>query len=188
MTLSSLQLPAIPDIPPLQEYNHISFYHPYNGSKILVLPKVDINSNSEIRALHTKTGLSACYVIAHNTPGFFSVNRDRTLAITAKLDAEFLDVDKVFYHLDDETIPIRYPICTRFKNWKFPHSDLEFWEDWKAAESQPTAFPLLTRIQSEMSEMVKFRDGKCRTTNYPVGLNTCHLIPKVESRWVCPHS
>jgi hypothetical protein len=138
--------------------------------------------------LHTKTALSACYVMAYNTPGFFSVNRDRAQAITTKLDVEFLEVNEVFYHLDDETAPIRYPICTRFNNWEFPHGGFKSLDDWKPTEFQPPVPSLPIWDESEMSQAVKLRDEECRTTNYTSALDTCYLIPKAENRWVCSHS
>jgi hypothetical protein len=190
---SALKLSEIPDIPSSEEYDHVGFCHPYNGCRFLALPKVDIvhntNSDTETRMLHTKTALSACYIIANNTPGFFSVYRDRAQAIAAKLEAEFLDgdVDKVFYHLTDETIPVRYPICAKFRNWDFPRHDSEALKDWKATASQPTASTVKVS-QSGVSEAVKIRDTKCRTTKFTAFLETSHLIPAAESTWVCSYT
>jgi hypothetical protein len=78
-------------------------------------------SKTNTLMLHTKTALAACYVIACNTPGFF-VEKDRAVAV--RIVTKLLDIDRVFYHLDDETMPVRYPICTRFSNWEFPHDGL----------------------------------------------------------------
>jgi hypothetical protein len=169
----------------MQKYDFFSFLDPANGQQFLMLPKVDpvleSETGIETRMLHTKTALSACYVIARNTLGFFAVEKERARAV--RIDVEFLAVDEVFYHLEDPTAATSYPICTKFKNWGFPH-DAPL-NDWRAviSGSMPNVRPI---GQSSVSEAVKQRDGKCRTTGYTAMLQHCHLIPKSERKWVCP--
>jgi hypothetical protein len=160
----------------MQKYDFFSFLDPANGQQFLMLPKVDpvleSETGIETRMLHTKTALSACYIIARNTPGFFAVEKERARAV--RIDAEFLAANKVFYHLEDATATTNYPICIKFKNWTFPH-DTPL-NDWRAIISG--SMPNVRHIgRSSVSDAVKQRDGKCRTTRYTAMLRRCYLIP-----------
>jgi len=171
--------------PPLtKEHDFVSIYHPSNDREFLSLPRIDevldTNSNTVKRMLHTKTALSICYIIACNNSGYFASQQDRTTAV--KIETDFLDTEKVFYHLSDETIPVFYPICIKFRNWKFPHNGPL--EDWVATASEPT-YKVSGMVPSSMSGAVKQRDGTCRVTGYYNSLNSCHLVPSAEEEWVC---
>lgn len=151
----------------------ISF--PYRVDEVL-----DTNSNTVKRMLHTKTALSICYIIACNNSGYFASQQDRATAV--KIETDFLDNEKVFYHLSDETIPVFYPLCTKFRNWKFPYDGPL--EDWVATASDPTD-DVPGMVLSSMSGAVKYRDKACRVTGYLNCLKACHLIPSAEETWVC---
>jgi len=185
MTLSLELPPVVPEPAPAQIYELVSFQHPYNDYIFLILPRVDVvhqpGSNTNMLMLHTRTALAACYVIACNTPGFFALEKDRAVAVRIK--TEFLDIDRVFYHLEDENMPVRYPICTRFSNWKFPHDGLP--DDWRVIESDSATWYCDASSPDEVSVAVVMRDECCRTTKYDRGLDSCHVIPVSEGVWVC---
>lgn len=191
MTEEELQLPADVAHPPETEYDSVSFHHPYHGTKFLILSKVDIVCNKtttlERRTLHIKTALYACNIIACNESGFFSTERERDSAIVAKLEGDYLDVERVFYHLDDGAIANRYPLCTNFRKWKFPSPNSKSLLDWRAIVNFNTVPIDMKVTRNNMIQAVKLRDQSCRITHEKLALDTCHLIPRADGAWVCSY-
>jgi hypothetical protein len=184
MTLTLELPPVVPEPAPAQIYKFVSFQHPYKNYTFLMLPRVDSvhqpGSKTHTLMLHTKTALAACYIIACNTSGFFALEKDRAVAV--RIETEFLDIDRVFYHLEDENMSVRYPICTRFRSWRFPRDGLL--DDWRAMDSVSSTWHSIS-TPSELSMAVIARDKYCRTTKYDRGLDSCHLVPESEVDWVC---
>lgn len=121
------------------DWEFVSFRHPANGREFLRLDKVDSVLNSDSLQVHSGTALSACSIVACNKPSFFSLHKDRGLALQNRIQTEFFDVEAVFYHLEEEPKPAPYPICTRFQDWKFPHNIPL--PDWEAVASKLTKTP-----------------------------------------------
>jgi hypothetical protein len=128
----------------------------------VILERVDTVRNPSLNTstltLHTTTVLAACCIITRNTHGSFALEKDPTVAIQNRAQAEFLDVHNVFYHTNDPNTPAKYPICSL----------------------SSTSF-----APGAASQAVKSRDKRCLTTQYNQGLISCRLVSKPEADWVC---
>jgi hypothetical protein len=148
----------------------VKFIHPANNASFLSLAANDfvaagVGGNPPTFGLHLGTALLACQIIAFNRTGFLSTSKDRRaphIATTVVL----LD-RRYYFHLDDDL-----PRYLDFSTWVFPH-DLDR-GTYGSRERE-----------SDVSLVVKARDGMCLVSLCRDGLTTAHLVPRVLERWVC---
>jgi hypothetical protein len=164
----------------------VKFIHPANDASFLSLAANDfvaagVGGNPPTFGLHLGTALLACQVIALNRPGFLSTSRDRRAPhiATTPRDVSLL-ARRYYFHLDED-LP-QYPICLDFSTWEFPHAMVLPGTIWTGG---PQEAGMMVERESDVSLVVKVRDGMCLASLCRDGLDTAHLVPRVMERWVC---
>jgi hypothetical protein len=164
----------------------VKFIHPANDASFLSLAANDlvaagVDGNPPKFGLHLGTALLACRIIAFNKPGFLSTSKDRRAPHIATAPRDVLLLAKKYYfHLDDD-LP-QYPICLDFSTWLFPHEMLLPGTIWTGGPLERGRMP---ERESDVSLVVKARDGMCLVSLCRDGLTTSHLAPRAMERWVC---
>lgn len=171
----------------------ITFCHPgypEQDNILFQLPALDTRAGSGHAGIHHGVALTACSIVAANTPGCLSVSRDPTIALAAPAPPwdHVLTATAYYFHTADGN-DATYPICPDFASWRFPHNCLP--EQWSspapevAAGVLPAAPRTLRPVPaSNMSAAVINRDESCRITDCRAGLNNSHIIPREELEWV----
>ena len=168
-----------PNFPPLPIPARVTILHPAHNSVFIDLPAYDQQAGSDLYGIHYETILTACTILAFNQPGFFSRDQGRD---SERIEADsILPAGEYFYHLQDPTLDVSYPICRDFRNWDFPHEKMPM--SWEREPNMDTV--LWPTSWAPISTRVKFRDKTCLVSGFEEGLTIAHIIPEAEIRWVC---
>jgi hypothetical protein len=157
----------------------VKFIHPANDASFLSLAPNDfaaagVGGNPPTFGPHLGTGLLACQIIAFNRPGFLSISKDRNAPRIATTPRDVLLFSGRYYFHLDEDLP-QYPICLDFLTWEFPHAMLLPGTIWT---SGPLEGGRMLERESDVSLVVKARDGMCLASLCRDGINTAYLVPR----------
>lgn len=172
--------------------------YPDHDNLLFTLPLLDpvhaLSYNQEPRfdcpptafGIHFGTLITACMVVACNTPGRLCLDRNGLRPIEAAWNQVLTGVTVCYYHAETATPQVPYPTCPSFWHWEFPHDKIP--DQWLRAgeeaegNAQPPR-PLQVATATRMSTAVQLRDASCRLTLMPDGTENNHIIPISELEW-----
>ena len=170
--------PQGPPFPPRM----IRFLHPANNLPFLHLPAYDRCPTPEMQfGVHHETALTACQILACNSPGYLSPSRDRNAQGVDATPDSILAPRRYYYHLNTPEVDELYPICRLFEYWEFPHD--AFPSFWETEDSNTPTF-WGTRWTT-LSQRIKDRDKACLLSKWKDSLTTAHVVPSDDEAWVC---
>lgn len=161
--------PRIPSHAPddLKTKGQISFRHPgYLGPNniLLTLARTDCeeSNGTVVFGLHHKTALLACQIIANNvfTSGYFTLDSAGLQRLDVPLDG--LLIKREYYFFIDGIK--QYPIVPSFRDWKFPHNDVD--NIWPTTSSEDY-----------------YARSRCPISGVTYAIDGAHIVPREETVW-----
>jgi len=160
----------------------IELRHPANNKEFLNLPAYDRIPGSVHRfGLYHEMVLTACTIVACNSPGYLSTSRDRDAARVDITLNPFLLPGMYYYHTDNSKPDELYPICRDFGSWAFPHDGIP--SSWAAGPLVNDA--ILSNNWTVLSQQIKARDTACLVTGATESLTAAHVVNRQDDDWVC---
>ncbi|KAL0578704.1 hypothetical protein V5O48_003324 [Marasmius crinis-equi] len=182
-------------LPTLPAISFVKVSHPSTNILIFSFPcyPTDPTNPSSLSAVSAAMVLEACYIMANNTHGYLSTDKNGQTMFCSRANAG-IALPPNQYYLHMETSPGQdhdYLLCLSFKTWT-PSEPPERWlaarlgssDDDSGSESEI----LRQTWQESTSSWVRRQDKRCLISGTSWALNACHLVPAAEDGWFLHHS
>ncbi|KAK7422449.1 hypothetical protein QQZ08_009501 [Neonectria magnoliae] len=157
------------------EVPSVRFFHP-GYADAGGIPDFDVLISLEAfddggTGIHYDTAHTACAILANNRwDGYFS--DDRHGRLRAQPPDGMLRKEQYYFCLpSSDPSTDRYPVISRFRDWRFPHGDLP---------------PIWKKLKAELRAKGPGDKGKgvnCLLSNCGDAVESAHLVPSTQSHW-----
>ena len=139
---------------------HVMIFHPHYRGLLLSFPAYDDIPGESSRGVYRRLVQDACYVVAHNAPGFLTLDREGK---TRASDSPFLKSGRCHYHLDSGLVD--YPVVADFAAWT-PEPVPTHWTRNRTEHERMEIVSCYATTETGMSDGVKAQDGACIVTGF----------------------